>query len=109
MAWSPRAPGHDAPWGRLGHKVERATTGLLGLASAETALELHRALDLDRRVQQRPYATVAAAAGVGYVLGGGLFSAPTRRLLGLGLRVAAVALAAEQLRLLLSHHHRGTR
>lgn len=104
MSWTARA---GEPWGRLGQKLERAGSGLLGLASAETALELQEALDVHGRVQSRPYATVAAAAGLGYVLGGGLFSGPTRGLLGVGLKVTAVALAAEQLRLFLSHHHRG--
>ena len=37
------------------------------------------------RVQRHPYAMVAAALGVGYVLGGGLFSSLTFRLVGPGL------------------------
>jgi hypothetical protein len=40
--------------------------------------------------RERPYATLAAAFGVGYVLGGGLFSKTTVRLLGLGVKLAAV-------------------
>jgi len=50
-------------------------------------------LDIDRRVARHPYGTVAAALGIGYVLGGGLFSRLTARVLGLGLRVG-IRLAA---------------
>ena len=55
------------------------------------------AIDLRGRVERHPYAMVAAALGVGYVLGGGLFSALTFRLLGLGVRVAAVPVVKNQL------------
>jgi hypothetical protein len=40
---------------------------------------------------------VAAALGVGYVLGGGLFSGLTFRLVGLGVRLAAIPLVKHQL------------
>jgi hypothetical protein len=39
-------------------------------------------------VREYPYAAVGAAFGVGFVLAGGLFSPATRRLVGLGLKVA---------------------
>ena len=42
--------------------------------------------------QRRPYATLAVAAGAGYVLGGGIPSKLTRVVLGLGARAAAAAL-----------------
>ena len=44
-------------------------------------------LDVDGRVQRSPYGTVAAALGIGYVLGGGIFSPLTARILGLGVRI----------------------
>jgi len=50
-------------------------------------------LDVDGRVDRHPYGTLAAALGVGYVLGGGLFSPLTARILGLGLRIG-IRLAA---------------
>jgi len=50
-------------------------------------------LDIDGRVRRNPYGTMAAAIGIGYVLGGGLFSRLTARILGLGLRVG-IRLAA---------------
>lgn len=40
------------------------------------------------RLEQRPYATLAVAAGVGYVLGGGIPSGLVRLLLGIGSRLA---------------------
>lgn len=49
--------------------------------------DLKRAADIDGRVQRNPYGTVAAALGIGYVLGGGIFSPLTARIVGLGLKV----------------------
>lgn len=40
------------------------------------------------RLEQRPYATLAVAAGVGYVLGGGIPSGLVRLVLGIGSRMA---------------------
>ena len=45
------------------------------------------------QLSQRPYTTLAAAAGVGYVLGGGIPVALTRMMFGLGGRLAFVMLA----------------
>jgi ElaB/YqjD/DUF883 family membrane-anchored ribosome-binding protein len=49
-------------------------------------------------VQERPLAAVAAAFGVGYLLGGGLFTRTTGRLIGLGWRLGGMALAKQVLR-----------
>jgi ElaB/YqjD/DUF883 family membrane-anchored ribosome-binding protein len=51
---------------------------------------------LTAQVEQRPFSTVGVAAGVGYVLGGGLSSRLTATLLGAATRVA-VALVAREL------------
>jgi hypothetical protein len=59
----------------------------------EAARELYERFDLRREVDEHPYRTVLVAAGVGYVLGGGLFSPLTRHLLRLGFRVALVPMA----------------
>jgi hypothetical protein len=48
-------------------------------------------------VQERPLAAAAAAFGVGYLLGGGLFTRTTGRLLGLGWRLGGMALAKQVL------------
>lgn len=55
------------------------------------------AVDLKGRVDRNPYGMVAAALGVGYVLGGGLFTPTTARLLRLGMKLAAVPLVRDEL------------
>jgi hypothetical protein len=42
---------------------------------------------LQGHVSRHPYATVAAAVGIGYALGGGIFTPLTSRLLRLGVRI----------------------
>jgi hypothetical protein len=49
--------------------------------------ELKRAAAIDERVGRNPYGSVAAALGIGYVLGGGLFTPLTSRIVALGLRI----------------------
>jgi hypothetical protein len=57
--------------------------------------------DLRTRVQDQPVKTLAMALGAGYILGGGLFSALTGRLvmgsLKIGLRLAALPVVREEL------------
>ncbi len=55
------------------------------------------AVDLTARVEKNPYGMVAAALGVGYVLGGGLFTPTTSRLLRLSLKLAALPLVRDEL------------
>jgi len=55
-----------------------------------TAADLGRMLDINGRVQRHPYAMMAVAVGVGYLLGGGLFTRTTARLLGLAGRIAGL-------------------
>jgi hypothetical protein len=56
-----------------------------------------RSIDLRGRVQRNPIGMVLAAAGVGYVLGGGLFSPLTGKALRIGLRLALIPLVKSQL------------
>jgi len=56
-----------------------------------------RAIDLRGRVQRNPLGMVLAAAGVGYLLGGGLFSPLTGRVVRIGLRLALIPLIKSQL------------
>ena len=59
-----------------------------GAPEAGPAEELHEAaLDLSALVDAHPVGTLATALGVGYVLGGGLFTSLTSRVLGWGLRL----------------------
>ena len=54
------------------------------------ASELYAKLDLGRELRDHPYRTLAIAAGVGYVIGGGLFTPLTAGLLRVGVRAAAI-------------------
>ncbi|HUJ25572.1 MAG TPA: hypothetical protein VLW85_06120 [Myxococcales bacterium] len=58
---------------------------------------LGRSIDLSGRVQRNPIGMVAAALGVGYVLGGGLWSPLTGKLVRVGLRLALIPLIKGQL------------
>jgi hypothetical protein len=55
--------------------------------------EVVETVDLKGRVERHPYGMVLAAAGIGYVLGGGIFSRLTGKLLHTGLRLG-IRLAA---------------
>ena len=48
--------------------------------------------------ERNPYAVLGAAAGLGYVLGGGLLTPFTRRIVRVGLKAMALPVAASQLR-----------
>jgi len=66
-------------------------------AVASQADSFTRAIDLRGRVQRNPLGMVAAAAGIGYVLGGGLFSPLTGRIVRIGIRLALIPLVKSQL------------
>lgn len=59
--------------------------------------DLGQKLDLRGRVDRNPYGMVLAAIGVGYVLGGGLFTPLTGRIVKLGLRLAALPIVKDEL------------
>jgi hypothetical protein len=63
----------------------------------DAARDIRGRFDVSRMVQEHPFRAVCIAAGVGYVLGGGLFSPLTARLLGLGAKAMLVPLAKNQL------------
>lgn len=48
--------------------------------------------------QENPYAVLAAATGVGYVLGGGLFSPFTKRLLKIAMKGMLIPIASSQIK-----------
>lgn len=80
---------------RVGH-LHQSAHQLLDEARS-TFEDLGEAVDIRGRVRRHPYGMVFAALGAGYVLGGGLFSALTFRLLGIGVRLAAVPLVKKEL------------
>jgi hypothetical protein len=64
---------------------------------AEAGREIRSKVDLSRSVQAHPFRAVLIGVGVGYVLGGGLFSPLTRQLLRLGSRALIVPLVRGQI------------
>jgi hypothetical protein len=61
------------------------------------AQELREKMDFSETVQAHPFRAVLIAAGVGYVLGGGLFSPLTGRLVAVGARAVLLPMLAKQL------------
>lgn len=59
--------------------------------------QLKETLDIQGRVERHPYGMILAAVGVGYVLGGGLFSRLTGSLFRMGIRVAALPFVKQEL------------
>jgi hypothetical protein len=59
--------------------------------------DLNETLDIKGRVERNPYGMVAAAIGVGYVLGGGLFTPLTARIIKLGVRLAMLPFVKDEL------------
>ena len=88
----------------VGQRVDRASDNAHEAWSRtrETVSDIKERLDVDGRVARNPYGMMAAALGVGYVLGGGLFSPLTARLVGfgmrMGLRLAAIPFLENELR-----------
>ncbi|MBI3180806.1 MAG: hypothetical protein HYZ28_01545 [Myxococcales bacterium] len=78
--------------GQLGDSAQQFFAEAKGAAH-----DLNEYLDLRGRVQRHPYAMLAAAAGIGYVLGGGLFTPLTGRVLRLGVRLSALPFVKEEL------------
>jgi hypothetical protein len=66
-----------------------------------------KAVDLRGRVERNPIGMVLAAAGIGYVLGGGLFSSLTGRVVRIGLRLALIPLVKSQLANIAGGHAAG--
>ena len=55
------------------------------------------ALDLPGRMSRHPYQTMLIAAGVGYILGGGLFTRLTANVFRVGMRLGALPVVQRQL------------
>jgi hypothetical protein len=74
---------------KLGKRMEKVghTAEHVWDRTRDSFSEMGDALDIKGRVRRHPYGTVAAAIGIGYVLGGGLFTPLTGRIVRLGLRL----------------------
>jgi hypothetical protein len=81
---------------RLNDSAQQAWT-----RTREAVKDLGNTLDIEGRVDRNPYRMMAIGVGVGYVLGGGIFSPLTARLVGfglrMGLRLAAVPFIQQEL------------
>ena len=82
-----RAPGDGTK--KLGRKMEKVgqTAETVWEKTRDSVSDIGTSLDIKGRVQRNPYGTVAAAIGIGYVLGGGLFTPLTARIVRLGIRI----------------------
>ncbi|MFN7134645.1 MAG: hypothetical protein ACK4N5_21375 [Myxococcales bacterium] len=74
---------------RHGQVIRNETTELISEVR-QAASEINDWLDIPGRMERAPYQTMAIAAGVGYVLGGGLFSSLTGKALRIGFKVMLV-------------------
>jgi hypothetical protein len=83
----------------FGQRVEHIGNSAQQMISEarDAVTDLKRTLDLDGRMERHPYAMLAAAAAVGYVLGGGLLTSMTGRLIRLGLRAATLPFIKDEL------------
>jgi hypothetical protein len=91
--------GNGADHRGLGERVETINQSAHELWNeAQGAVtQLKETLDIQGRVDRHPYGMILAAVGVGYLLGGGLFSRLTGNLVKLGVRVAALPFVKEEL------------
>ncbi|MBI3722494.1 hypothetical protein HY251_00845, partial [bacterium] len=69
------------------HAVVRGLERLESQAGLAISMARDAKARLDERVRRHPYGMLAAALGVGYVLGGGLSSPLTSRAIRFGLRL----------------------
>jgi hypothetical protein len=63
-----------------------------GRSLGESATGLSAAIDLRGRILRNPLGMMAAGLGIGYLLGGGLFTPLTKKLVRVGLRAAILPL-----------------
>ena len=87
--------GNEGAFGHAKKAVEEARA--FKEAFASQASTFSQSIDLRGRVQRNPIGMVLAGLGVGYFLGGGLFSPFTGKLLRYGLRIALIPILKSQL------------
>ncbi len=87
--------GNGGPMHHAKRSFEEARA--FGSSLSSSASKFNESLDLRGRVQRNPFGMVLAAAGIGYVLGGGLFSPLTSKMLKVGIRLALIPLVKSQL------------
>lgn len=85
-------PGIGQRFDQIGDDARRMVDDARGAVN-----QIGESLDLRGRVQRHPYGMVLAAFGVGYVLGGGLFTPTTARAVRLAMKLAALPLVKDEL------------
>lgn len=103
---------HENVEGPLEPLLEKATELAKDANSALNGVA--DAVGLTEKVEKSPYAMVGAALGLGYVVGGGLMTPTTMRLLKLGFKLASISpvrnklldAAEELVDGLVSQHHK---
>ena len=86
----------NAPETTAGPKILHAVSELA--KDANSAINgMSDAVGLTAQVEKAPYAMIGAALGVGYIVGGGLFTPLTGRLLRLGMKLAAIPQVRDRL------------
>lgn len=85
-------PEMEAPVADAMHTIRElaldANSALNGMADA---------VGLTTQVEKAPYAMIGAALGLGYVVGGGLFTPTTTRIIGLGMKLASIPQVRDRL------------
>jgi hypothetical protein len=77
----------------VGNAARKVSEGLGELGRALSDRQQGIVEPLAEFIQERPMAAVGIAFGLGYILGGGLFSRTTGRLLAIGWRLGGITLA----------------
>ena len=83
----------------LGERVDHigSSAQQMFTEARDAVADLQRTLDIKGRTERHPYAMLTAAAAVGYVLGGGLLTSLTGRLIRVAVKIAAVPFIKEEL------------
>jgi hypothetical protein len=94
-----RGNGHMGADAGVGQRLDQMGAAAQQLVddAREAVRQLGSALDLRGRTERHPYGMMLVALGVGYILGGGLFTPFTARVVRLGLRLAALPLVKDEL------------
>lgn len=84
---------------RIGQRVDQIGQDAQRLweDTRAAAQDIGQTVDLRGRLNRHPYGTLAMAFGVGYLLGGGLFTSTTARVVRMGMRLAAIPLVKDEL------------
>lgn len=83
----------DQNKGGISDAARKVSQGIGELSRALSERRENVVEPMSEFIQQKPMAALGIAFGIGYVLGGGLFTRTTGRLLGLGWKLGGMALA----------------